>query len=129
MIVFRLRHEVRQKHIVNLKKNELSQLSAYVTPPTDTCTSVVLPHKKYEIKYHQVSPTLQCLDYQFFMCDTWLKKSLTKYHQVSPTFLAMIPYKHLSVYCLYIRLFVGSFMYLFCGLAVFVTFETPRFVP
>jgi hypothetical protein len=83
-------------------------------------------HKK---KYHQVSPTLQHLDYQLCMCDTWLKKSLTKYHQVSPTFLVMIPYNNISVYCLYIRLFVGLFMYLFCGLAVFVTFETPRFVP
>ena len=90
---------------------------------------LAIPHKMIKKKYHQVSPSLQYLDYQFCMCDTWLKKSLTKYHQVSPTFLVMIPYKHLSVYCLYIRLFVGSFMYLFCGLAVFVTFETPRFVP
>ena len=64
-----------------------------------------------------------------FTGDTWLKKSLTKYHQVSPTFLVMIPYKHISVYCLYIRLFVSPFVYLFCGLAVFVTFETPQFVP
>ena len=91
--------------------------------------ALVFPHKMIEKKYHQVSPTLQCFDYQFFMCDTWLKKSLTKYHQVSPTFLVMIPYNHISVYFLYIRLFVGLFMYLFCGLAVFVTFETPRFVP
>ena len=104
-------------------------MGAHVTLPTDTCTSVVLPHEKYEIKYHQVSPTLQRIDYQFFMCDTWLKKSLTKYHQVSPTFLAVIPYKHISVYCLYIGIFVGSFMYLFCGLAIFVISETPRFVP
>ena len=88
-----------------------------------------LPHKKYEIKYHQVSPTLQRIDYQLCMCDTWLKKSLTKYHQVSPTFLAIIPYKYVSVCCLYIGLFVSSFMYLFCELAVFATFETPQFVP
>ena len=86
-------------------------------------------HEMHEKKYHQVSPALQRSDYQIFMCDTLLKKSLTKYHQVSPTFLVIIPYKHLSVYCLYIRIFVGSFMYLFCVLAVFVTFETPRFVP
>ena len=83
----------------------------------------------HEKKYHQVSPTLQHSDYQIFMCDTCLKKSLTKYHQVSPTFLVIIPYKHLSVYCLYMGVFVGLFMSLFCGLAVFVTFETPRFVP
>ena len=43
------------------------------------------PHKMNEKKYHQVSPTLQCSDYQIFMCDTCLKKSLTKYHQVSPS--------------------------------------------
>ena len=90
---------------------------------------VVFPHKMIKKKYHQVSPSLQCIDCQSFMCDTWLKKSLTKYHQVSPTFLVMFPYKHIAVYCLYIRPFVGLFMYLFCGLAVFVTFETPRFVP
>ena len=53
-------------------------------------------------KYHQVSPSLQYIDCQSFMCDTWLKKSLTKYHQVSPTFLVMFPYKHIAVYCLYI---------------------------
>ena len=64
-----------------------------------------------------------------FTGDTWLKKSLTKYHQVSPTFLVMIPYKHISVYCLYIRLFVSPFVYLFCGLTVFVTFKTSQFVP
>ena len=90
---------------------------------------VVFPHKMIEKKYHQVSPILQCVDYQFFMCDTWLKKSLTKYHQVSPTFLSIIPYKHTAVYCFYIGVFVGYFMYLFCVLSVFVTFETPRFVP
>ena len=83
----------------------------------------------HEKKYHQVSPTLQYFDYQIFMCDTLLKKSLTKYHQVSPTFLAMFPYKNTAVYCLYMSVFVGPFMYLFCGLAVFVTSETPRFVP
>ena len=27
-----------------------------------------------------------------------------------------------------LNLFVGYFMYLFCGLAIIVTFETPRFV-
>ena len=90
---------------------------------------LAIPHKMIKKKYHQVSPSLQYLDYQFCMCDTWLKKSLTKYHQVSPTFLVMIPYKYLSVYCLYIGISVGSFMYLFCVFAVFVTFETPRFVP
>ena len=105
------------------------QVRYYIYCYTSHINEEIFPHKMIERKYHQVSPTLQQIDYQFFMCDTWLKKSLTKYHQVSPTFLAMIPYKHLSVYCLYIRLFVGSFMYLFCGLAVFVTFETPRFVP
>ena len=89
----------------------------------------LVPHKMIKKKYHQVSPSLQCIDCQSFMCDTWLKKSLTKYHQVSPTFLAIIPYKYVSVCCLYIGLFVSSFIYLFCGLAVFVTFETPRFVP
>jgi len=62
---------------------------------------VVFPHKMIEKKYHQVSPILQCFDYQFFMCDTWLKKSLTKYHQVSPTFLVMIPYNlYLFIVCI-----------------------------
>ena len=51
-------------------------------------------HKK---KYHQVSPTLQRSDYQIFMCDTLLKKSLTKYHQVSPTFLVVIPYEYIFI--------------------------------
>ena len=90
---------------------------------------VVFPHKMIKKKYHQVSPILQYIDYQFFMYDTWLKKSLTKYHQVSPTFLVMFPYKHISVYCSYIRLFAGLLCDLFCVLAIFVTFETPRFVP
>ena len=90
---------------------------------------VVFPHKMIKKKYHQVSPSLQCIDCQSFMCDTWLKKSLTKYHQVSPTFLVIIPYKHTAVYCFYIGDLVGYFMYLFCGLAVFVTFETPRVMP
>ncbi len=90
---------------------------------------VVFPHKMIKKKYHQVSPSLQCIDCQFFMCDTWLKKSLTKYHQVSPTFLVMFPYKHISVYCSYIGLFAGLLCDLFCVLAIFVTFETPRFVP
>ena len=94
-----------------------------------TAPKVTKNHKMYKKKYHQVSPILQCIDYQFFMCDTWLKKSLTKYHQVSPTFLVIIPYEYVSVCCLCIGLFVSSFMYLFCGLAVFVTFETPQFVP
>jgi len=54
------------------------------------------------------------------MCDTWLKKSLTKYHQVSPTFLAIIPYNHISVYCLYMGLFVSLFMYFFLRISRFV---------
>jgi len=62
---------------------------------------VVFPHKMIKKKYHQVSPSLQCIDCQFFMCDTWLKKSLTKYHQVSPTFLVMIPYNlYLFIVCI-----------------------------
>ena len=74
--------------------------------------AIVLPHKKYEIKYHQVSPILQRIDYQFCMCDTWLKKSLTKYHQVSPTFLVMIPYKHLSVIvCIWVFSLVSLCLY------------------
>ena len=28
--------------------------------------ALVFPHKMIEKKYHQVSPTLQCFDYQFF---------------------------------------------------------------
>ena len=54
----------------------------------------------HEKKYHQVSPTLQYSDYQIFMCDTLLKKSLTKYHQVSPSitnFFAVIPYKYIAI--------------------------------
>ena len=64
----------------------------------------------HEKKYHQVSPTLQCSDYQIFMCDTLLKKSLTKYHQVSPTFLVVIPYECISVYLLYISFLISMFM-------------------
>ena len=52
-----------------------------------TAPKVTENHEMHEKKYHQVSPTLQRSDYQIFMCDTLLKKSLTKYHQVSPTFL------------------------------------------
>ena len=58
-------------------------------------------HKMHEKKYHQVSPTLQHSDYQIFMCDTLLKKSLTKYHQVSPTFLIVIPYEYIYLAPIY----------------------------
>ena len=68
------------------------------------------PHKMNEKKYHQVSPTLQYSDYQIFMCDTCLKKSLTKYHQVSPTFLAVIPYRFAAIYSFHTRSLVSMLL-------------------
>jgi len=39
-----------------------------------------------------------------------MKKSITKYHQVSPTFLALISYKFIVTYCLYIESLVSMLL-------------------